>query len=75
MRYIAAQPESAEVVASSSLREMGEVFLASGLRPRDSSPVYLADPKKLLPQDLPIEITPLIGDVFYLRSPDYPFVC
>jgi hypothetical protein len=75
LRYIAAQPESAEVVASSSLREMGEVFLACGLRPRGNSPVYLADPKKLLPRDLPIEITPLIGDAFYFRSPGYPFVC
>jgi hypothetical protein len=75
LRYIAAQPESAEVVASSSLRGMGEVFLAAGLRPRGSSPVYLADPKKLLPRDLPLEITPLIGDAFYLRSLDYPFVC
>jgi hypothetical protein len=75
LRYIAARPESAEVVASSSLREMGEVFRAAGLRPRGSSTVYLADPKKLLPQDVPIEITPLVGDAFYLCSPDYPFVC
>jgi hypothetical protein len=75
LRYITAQPESAEVVASSSVSEMGEVFLAAGLRARDSSPVYLADPKKLLPRDQPIEITPLIGDAFYIRSPEYPFIC
>jgi hypothetical protein len=75
VRHLAARQECAEVVAASSLNEMGQVFAACGLRPRGSSPVYLADPRKLLPADAPIEITLAIGDAFYLDSAGYQFVC
>ena len=75
VRYIAAQPASAEVLAGSSLDALKAVFTACGLRPRDTSPIYLADPKKLLPAELPLEITFAIGDSFYLSVPGYPFVC
>jgi hypothetical protein len=75
MRYISAQPESAEVVAGSSLHEVCQIFEACGMRHRRNTVVYLADPRKLLPAAARLEITPLIGDGFYLTSPGYPFDC
>jgi hypothetical protein len=47
------------------------------MRHRKNSPVYLADPRKQLPADARLEITPLIGDAFYLfdAAPAYPFRC
>jgi hypothetical protein len=74
-RYIAAQPDAAEITAASSLQELCGVFEECGLRSRGSSPVYLADPRKLFPEDARLEIAPLIGDAFYFYEPAYPFLC
>jgi hypothetical protein len=74
-KFLAAQPGVAEMVAASSLAEMGAVFEACGLRPRGVQSVYLADPAKRLPPDARLEITPLIGDGFYLFDERYPFTC
>ncbi len=75
VRLVAARPDAAELIASSSLQELGHAFEACGLRCRKSSPVYLADPRKLLPVDARLEIAPIIGDMFYLFDPTYPFLC
>jgi hypothetical protein len=74
-RYIAAQPGAAEMVAGSSLQEMCGVFEECGMHSRETSPVHLADPRKLFPPDARLEITPLIGDAFYWFDPAYPFTC
>jgi len=74
-RYIAAQPEAAEIVACSSLPELCRVFEDCGLHSRGSSPVYLADPHGLFPAEARLEITMLIGDAFYLFDPSRPFLC
>ena len=75
VRYVSQQPAAAEIVAASSLAETNRVFEVCGLRFRGAVPVYLADPRKLLPADKAIEITAAIGDAFYLGSPEQPFVC
>jgi hypothetical protein len=75
LRYVAAQPDAAEVVTASSLGEMCEVYEACGLRSRGACPVHLADPLKQFPPGARLEITMLIGDAFYWYDPAYPFTC
>ncbi len=75
VRHVVAQPDAAELIAGSSLQELSDVFEECGMRYRKTSPVYLADPRKLLPAEARLEIAPMIGDMFYLFDPLYPFLC
>ena len=75
VHYVAGQPGAVEMVAASSIQEICGVFESAGFRYRSSVPVYLADPRKQLPPEAEIEVTPLIGDAFYLFDPNCPFVC
>jgi hypothetical protein len=75
VRHTAAQPDAAEILAGSSLRELCMVFEECGLRKRKASPVWLADRRKVLPANARLEITPMVGDLFYLFDPAYPFLC
>jgi len=75
LRYVAAQPGTAEITAASSIEETCRVFSECGLRYRGSAKVYLADPRKLLPPEARIEVTPLVGDAFYMVDRSHPFVC
>lgn len=75
MQHIGAQSDASEVLAGSSLQELCLVFEECGLRSRKTSAVYLADPRELLPAEARLEIAPMIGDMFYLFDPAYPFLC
>jgi hypothetical protein len=63
----------AEIVAGSNLPLPCAALESCGFRLRGSWPVYVADPKKLLPADSLPEVNLSIGDAFYLRDIDYPF--
>jgi hypothetical protein len=63
----------AEIVAGSNLPLPCTALESCGFRLRGSWPVYIADPKKLLPADALPEVNLAIGDAFYLRDKEYPF--
>ncbi|MCC6538341.1 MAG: hypothetical protein IT162_12365 [Bryobacterales bacterium] len=73
--YAAALPGAVEIQAGSTLEAMHRVFASHGLRVRRTSPVHLADPRKLLPPGLPVEVTLSAGDAFYLYDRAQPFQC
>jgi hypothetical protein len=75
IRYVAGNPTAAEVVAGSSLPELWPVFESCGLRLRENVPVYVADPKTLMPAGAPLEVAPMIGDSYSLYDPAWPFRC
>jgi hypothetical protein len=65
LRHLAAQPGIAEIRAASSLRETTEVFTACGMRWHFNEKVWVADPKKCLPETARWEITMAVGDTYY----------
>lgn len=73
VRALEADNDLLEIVAGSSLAQDAAAFRACGLRHRHSSPVWLADPQKALPQKPTVEIKPMLGDTFYLYDPSNPF--
>ncbi len=73
LRCLAADHENIEVVAASTLAQEVNAFESCGMRHRRNSPVLLADPQKIFPQELTIEIKPMLGDGFYLHDPSNPF--
>jgi hypothetical protein len=66
---LAAQDRDAcELVGASSVAPAIQAMVDAGMIPRKTSDVFLGDPHKRLPQDLPIEVNLTIGDGFYLQE-------
>ena len=57
---------ASEAQACSSLASQQYVFAACGMRKFRQEPVWIADPKRRLPDNLPIESSFLTGDAFYV---------
>jgi hypothetical protein len=73
LRSLAADSQNIEVVAASTLTQDISAFENCGMKHRRNSPVLLADPQKIFPPELKIEIKPMLGDGFYLHDPSQPF--
>jgi len=66
---LAAQHKDAcELNGASSAAPVIRAMADAGMIPRGASEVFLGDPRKNFPKDLPIEVNLTIGDGFYLQS-------
>ena len=74
VQTLAGQDDVIELVAASSLEQEISAFEACGLRHVRRSPVLLADLRKTFPQNVPLEIKPMLSDAFYLYNPANPFL-
>jgi hypothetical protein len=68
-RYVFSKPQAIELAAASSLEETCAAFRECGLQHRGDLAVYVADLPGRIPDSLPLEITPVVGDAFYLFDP------
>ncbi len=75
IRWGSSQPGICEIATGSSLDSFKHLYAAAGMRFRATRPVYLADPKKIIPEDAALEINFLIGDISFLYDRQYPFWC
>ena len=66
IRYVSADPDAIEIIAGSSVESVTAVLEATGLRLHSRVSVFLADPKRHFPPGTAIEVTPIIGDLFYV---------
>jgi hypothetical protein len=65
----AVDPGACELSAANSAPPAIQAMAAAGMTRREAAEVFLGDPRKSLPENLPIEINLTIGDGFYQQGP------
>jgi hypothetical protein len=73
-RAAASLAATCEVVAATSLPWLAEALRSCGFRKRDSRPVMLYDPRRLLDGVPPLQIRMVDSDAFYMHDLSYPFI-
>jgi len=66
-------PQVAEVTAAASIPITRQAFENSGFRNRGAVPIFIYDPKNLLPP-APLNLTLIDGDAAWWYDPAYPFL-
>lgn len=67
-------PEACELVALSSSVMVNEALETNHFHLRDHRPVFVHDPRKLIPPDAhPLEFDMLDDDFAYMNTPEYPY--
>ena len=69
-----ADPEGCELVAAASTPLAADAIRNNGFRLYRSDPIFLLDPKGLLANRTPLEVSLLDSDAAYLYVPGYPYL-
>ena len=73
VRQAASDPETCEIVASSSAELTAAALLRNGFRLRGERPLWLRDPEHRLPSGSPLLLQALESDSYFLQDPESPF--
>jgi hypothetical protein len=73
-RIAAANLETCEIEAASSIPLTSDAISRNGFRLRDRLPIFICDPKGLLADAAPLHINLLDGEGSYLNDPAHPFL-
>jgi hypothetical protein len=73
-RAAAALPATAEIISAASTEVAAAAHAANGYRQRGAIPVFLYDPKSLLPPAGSPELTLIDGDAAWWQDPAHPYL-
>ena len=73
-RTAAENPDTCEIVTSTSQVSLATALRELGFRPRRSDPIFCYDPRNTLAGAPPFALTMLDGDLFFLYDPAHPYL-